>query len=101
MLVLAGTKLYLVMGELSGWEWPVAAYYSHERAEKHRWKAQHAAQRLWAACRELNHIAQSAVRNPYDNKHCSAVMYGVEYRVEEIPLLDDQQSALSAALEDG
>lgn len=91
-LAVGATPMYLVMGEVNGWEWPVAAYLDPLRAERHRDKAQDAAKRLWADCREMPHVVKAEVRNPYDSQHCCAGMWGVEYRVEQVLWCDDKRT---------
>lgn len=90
-LALGGTPMYLVMGEVNGWEWPVACYTDPSRAEKHRERAQLTARRLWDECREMPPVVKLAVRNPYDREHCCAGMYAVEYRVEQVLWCDDNE----------
>jgi hypothetical protein len=82
--------LYLVCGETNGWEWPVAAYHDKKRAEKHRARAQSAVRRLWDDYREMPQVVKAMVRNPYDQVHCCAGMYAVEYRVEVVPWCDEE-----------
>lgn len=101
MLPVGSTPIYLVMGEMNGWQWPVAAYTSQDRAERHRSRAQHAAKTLAADRQDMPHVVAAEARNPYDSDHCCAGMYMVEYRVEAVTWCDAESTPDTTVISEG